>query len=203
MTTRRQRWFERLLAWSPVLLLGTLAAMTYWLNTQVRPAGLASDGSGRHDPDLVANNFKAVNLDPEGHIRQSLTAKRAQHYPDDDVTAFEEPAIVFTDPGKPRLEVTADRARLTGDREHVYLEGHATVVRDPTGADKNDGPITVKSEYLDVMPKQDRVVTDKFVTITDPRGTVSATGLELDNKARTVKFKARLAGQLQPQHTSP
>jgi len=41
------------------------------------------------------------------------------------------------------------------------------------------------------------------VTITDPRGTVRATGLELDNKARTVKFKARLAGQLQPQHTSP
>jgi len=67
MTTRRQRWKERLLAWSPVLLLGALAAMTYWLNTQVRPPGAASDGSSRHDPDLVANNFKAVNLDPDGH----------------------------------------------------------------------------------------------------------------------------------------
>jgi lipopolysaccharide export system protein LptC len=203
VTARRQRWVERLLAWSPVLLLGVLAAMTYWLNTQVRPAGSASDGSGRHDPDLVASNFRAVNLDAEGHIRQSLTAKRAQHYADDDVTAFDDPAIVFTDPGKPRLEVTADRARLSGDREHVYLEGHATVVRDATAADKTDGPIVVKSEYLDVMPKQDRVVTDKFVTITDPRGTTSATGLELDNKAKTVKFKARLSGQLQPQHSSP
>jgi lipopolysaccharide export system protein LptC len=202
VTTRRQRWIERVVAWSPVMLLGVLAAMTYWLNTQVRPEGSASDGSSRHDPDLVANNFRAVNLDPDGKVRQSLTAKRAQHYPDDDITAFDEPAIIFTDPGKPRLEVTADRGRLTGDREHVYLEGHAKVVRDASGADKNDGPVVVRSEYLDVMPKQDRVVTDKFVTITDPRGTVQATGLELDNKAKTVKFKSRLSGQLQPQHQS-
>jgi lipopolysaccharide export system protein LptC len=198
--TRRQRWRERLLAWSPVLLLGSLAAMTYWLNTQVRPAGSAADGSGRHDPDLVADNFKAVNLDPSGNIRQSLTAKSARHYPDDDITAFVQPDIIFTELGKPRLEVTADRARLTGNREHVYLEGNAKVVRDATDAEKSDGPITVRSEYLDVMPKEDRVVTDRLVTITDPRGTVSTIGVELDNKTKTVKFKSRLSGQLQPQN---
>jgi len=76
-------------------------------------------------------------------------------------------------------------------------------VRDATAEGKNDGPVVVKSEYLDVMPKQDRVVTDKFVTIADPRGTVSATGLELDNKVKTVKFKSRVSGQLEPQHQSP
>jgi lipopolysaccharide export system protein LptC len=200
VTTRRQRWFERLLAWSPVLLLGSLAAMTYWLNTQVRPAGSATDGSARHEPDLFAEKFKAINLDAEGHIRQSLTAARALHYPDDDTTTFEHPAIVFTDPGKPRLDVTADRAVLTGDREHVYLEGHAKVGRAATESAKPDGPVTVTSEYLDVMPKSDRVATDQPVTIADPRGTVHATGLELDNKAKTVKFKSHISGELQPQN---
>jgi lipopolysaccharide export system protein LptC len=202
MTTRRQRWFERLLAWSPVLLLGSLAAMTYWLNTQVRPAGSATDGSARHEPDLFAENFKAVNLDAEGHIRQSLTAARALHYPDDDTTAFEHPAIVFTDPGRPRLDVTSDHAVLTGDHEHVFLEGNAKVIRAATESAKPDGPVTVTSEYLDVMPKADRVSTDRAVTIADPRGMVQATGLELDNKAKTVKFKSRVSGQLQPQNTT-
>ena len=202
MTTRRQRWLERMLAWSPALLLGALAAMTYWLNTQVRPEGSATDGSGRHDPDLVAEHFSAVNLDAEGNIRQALSAARALHYPDDDTTHFEQAKIVFTDPGKPQVEVTADRATLTGDRNHVYLEGHAKVVREAAGGEKSEGPVTVTSEYLDVMPNDDRVVTDRLVTISDPRGSVTSTGLELDNKAKTVKFKSRLSGQLQPQNSS-
>ena len=107
--------------------------------------------------------------------------------------------IAFTDPGKPRLDVAADRAIVTGDREHVYLEGHVKAVREATSADRRDRPITVTSEYLHVIPKEDRIVTDRPVTITDPRGTVNATGLELDNKAKTVKFKSHLRGQLQPQ----
>jgi lipopolysaccharide export system protein LptC len=199
VTPRRQRWIERTLAWSPVLLLGVLAVMTYWLNTQVRPGGSATDGSTRHEPDLFAENFRAVNLDAEGRVRQALTALRAQHYPDDDTTLFDQPVIVFTDPDKPRLDVTADHATLTGDREHVYLEGHAKVVRAATDGPKPEGPIVVTSEYLDVMPNADRVVTDRPVTITDPRGSVNATGLELDNKTKMIKFKSHLSGQLQPQ----
>ena len=199
MKSRSQSLLERLVTWSPVLLLGSLAAMTYWLNTQVRIAIPDFDGSGRHDPDLFAEDFKAVNLDQDGRVRQSLSAARAQHYPDNDITAFDSPVMVFTDPGKPRLDVTADHATVTGDREHVYLEGHVKAVRAATASDQRDGPITVTSEYLHVIPKEDRIVTDRPVTITDPRGTVSATGLELDNRTKTVKFKSHLSGQLEPQ----
>jgi lipopolysaccharide export system protein LptC len=198
--SRRQALLDRLVAWSPVLLLGSLAAMTYWLNTQVRIAVPDFDGSGRHDPDLFAADFKAVNLDQDGRVRQSLTATGARHYPDNDVTVFEAPVIVFTDPGQPRLEVRADHGTVTGDREHVYLEGHVKVVRDASAGEERDGPIIVTSEYLHVIPKEDRIVTDRPVTVTDPRGTVNAIGLELDNKAKTVKFKSHLSGQLEPQN---
>src|SRR5262249_26418289 len=186
--------------WSPVLLLGSLAAMTYWLNSQVRIAVPDSTGSSRHDPDLFAADFKAVSLDQDGRVRQSLTAAAAQHFPDTDVTTFEAPVIVFTDPGKPRLEVTADHGTVTGDREHVYLEGHVKAVRDATSDEARDGPVTVTSEYLHVIPREDRILTDRPVTITDPRGTVNAAGLELDNKTKPVKFKSHLSGQLQPQN---
>ena len=125
MKSRTQSWVDRLVAWSPVLLLGALAALSYWLNLQVRVAGPAFDGSARHDEDVFVENFKAVNLDKDGRIRQALEARRAQHFPDDDTTVLDAPVIAFTDPGKPRLEVTADRARITGDREHAYFEGRA------------------------------------------------------------------------------
>jgi lipopolysaccharide export system protein LptC len=203
--SRAQAWLDRLVTWSPVLLLGALAALTYWLNAQVRIAGPTFDGSGRHDPDAFVDNFKAVNLDQNGLVRQALIAKRAQHFPDDDTTVLDAPVIAFTDPGKPRLDVTADRATVTGDREHAYCEGNVRAVYDAAAgapAGKSDGPITVTSEFLHVIPKEERIVTDRAVTITDPRGTIHAIGMELDNKAKTVKFKSHVSGQMQPQKSS-
>jgi lipopolysaccharide export system protein LptC len=205
VTSRGQTWFDRLIAWSPVLLLGALAALTYWLNAQVRVAGPAFDGSGRHDPDVFADNFKAINLDKDGRIRQALVARHARHFPDDDTTALDAPQIAFTDPGKPRLDVTADHATVTGNREHAYFEGHVKAVRQATtdAAGKTEGPVTFTSEFLHVIPKEERVVTDRAVTISDPRGTINATGLDYDNKAKTLKLKSRVSGQLQPQGKPP
>ena len=202
MRSRGRAWLDRLVTWSPVLLLGSLAALTYWLNAQVHVVSPAFDGSGRHEPDLFVENFKAFNLDQEGRVRQALTAKRADHFPDDDTTEFEDPVITFTDPGKPRLNVTADRGKITGDRENAYFIGHVKAVREAAAGDTGSGPVTMTSEFLHVIPNEEKIVTDRPVTITDPRGIINATGMELDNKTRTLRFKSRVSGQLQP-HTSP
>ena len=68
---------------------------------------------------------------------------------------------------------------------------------------KTEGPVTFVSEFLHVIPKEDRIVTDRPVTITDPRGTINSTGLEYDNKAKTLTLRSRVSGQLQPQSKSP
>lgn len=200
MTSRAQAWLDRLVAWSPVLLLGGLAALTYWLNAQIRPGENAFDGSNRHDPDVFVERFKAVALDREGHIRQSLEAARAEHFPDDDNTALDQPRIAFTDPGKPRLDVSADRGSVTGNREHAFFEGHVKAVRAATtdAEGKPDGPVVFESEFLHVIPKEDRIVTDRAVTISEPRATINATGLEYDNRSKQLKLKSRVSGQLQP-----
>ena len=189
---------DRLVAWSPALLLGAFAALTYWLNAQILVGNQKFDGSGRHDADLYIENFKAVSLDAQGRVRQALTAKVARHYPDDDTTEFEGPLITFSDPDKPQLSVTADRATVTGDREHAYFFGNVKGVRNATKADANDGPIVITSEYLHILPKEDRVLTDKAVTIKDPRGIINAVGMDFDNRSRKVKFSSHVSGQLQP-----
>jgi lipopolysaccharide export system protein LptC len=196
-----QAWLDRFVAWSPALLLGALAALTYWLNAQIRVGEPVFDGSNRHDPDVFVENFRAINLDKDGHIRQSLDAKRADHFPDDDNTALQAPRIAFTEPDKPRLDVASDRAVVTGNREHAYFEGHVKAVREPTtGADgKTEGPITFESEYLHVIPKADRIETDRPVKIYEPRGSINATGLEYDNKTKLLKLKSKVSGQIQPQ----
>ena len=196
--TTRQRLLDRLIAWSPLLLLGSFAALTYWLNAQILVGAPKFDGSGRHDPDLFIENFHAVGLDEKGRVRQALTAARAQHFPDDDTTQFDAPQITFNDPGKPKLTVTADHATVTGDRENAYFSGNVKGVREASATDPGDGPVVLTSEFLHVIPKEDRVVTDKAVTITDPRGIISAVGMEFDNRTKKVKFASRVSGQLQP-----
>lgn len=102
MSPDRRTTLDRLIAWSPVLLLGALAAFTYWLNTQVRAPAPAYDGSKRHDPDIFVENFRATMLDADGRVRQAIEATRAEHFPDDDTTTLTAPSITFTDPDNRR-----------------------------------------------------------------------------------------------------
>ena len=43
------------------------------------------------------------------------------------------------------------------------------------------------------------MITDKPVTIDDPRGIINATGMEFDNRSKKLKFGSKVHGQLLPQ----
>lgn len=202
MATRRGR-FYRLVSWSPVLLLGGLAALTYWLDAQVRPAAPSGDGTARHDPDLYIEKFSAVSFDSGGRVLQSLAAARAQHYPDDDSVDLAEVSLALTDPGKPRIAVTADAGTVSGDRETVTLRGNVRATRDPPAtkgprAGEPAGPATFTTDLLRVIPKLARAETDRPVTIEEARGIIRGTGMIFDNNAHTIKLKSAIRGTLQP-----
>jgi lipopolysaccharide export system protein LptC len=198
---RGRTWLDRLIAWSPVFLLGAFTALTYWLNAQVQPDAGKFDGSGRHDTDLYIEDFKAVSLDEEGRIRQSIIARLARHFPDNDTTELDSPLITFSDPDKPPVSITADRGMITGDQKNAYFTGNVKGVRAAAADEPDKGPVVITSEYLHVLPKEDKIETDKAVTISDPRGIINATGMEFDNKAKTFKFKSHVSGQMQPRST--
>ena len=203
---------DRLTNWSPILLLGSLAALTFWLDAQVQPPQPRVDGSARHDPNLFVERFRAITFDVDGRVRQSLAAQRAQFYPDDNSIDFASVSLVVTDPDSPRFTVTADSGSLTGDRETIALSGNVRAVRDALPAPakpkagKADagpgGPVTLTTEYLRVVPKQGRATTDRAVTIEEPRGIIRAVGMDIDTKAQTLKLKSGVRGTLQPQAPS-
>jgi lipopolysaccharide export system protein LptC len=204
---RGPRLTDRLVSWSPVLLLGSLAALTYWLDAQVQQKQARRDGTARHDPDLFITRFKAVSFGADGRARQSLAASRAQHYPDDESTDITALSLVLTEPGNPQLSVNADKGVVSGDRETISLYGNVHALRDAVPAkgaaakngDAPSGPVRVTTEYLKVVPKQSRAETDKAVTIEEPRGIIRAVGMVLDNRAKTLILKSDVRGTLQPQ----
>ena len=72
--------FDRLVAWSPVLLLGCLAALTYWLDAQVQSSPPRGDGASRHDPDLYIENLSAVSFEFLGRLRTARLFEDAPLY---------------------------------------------------------------------------------------------------------------------------
>src|SRR5260370_39448926 len=89
---------------------------------------------------------------------------------------------------------------VTGDRDHAYFFGNVKGVRDAAKGEANDGPVEMTSEYLHVLPKEDRVVTDKAVTIKDPRGRINAIGMEFGNRSKQDKVGPQVHRQLQTHH---
>src|SRR4030095_15230340 len=169
---------DRLISWSPVLLLGGLAALTYWLDAQVQTPPARRDGSTRHDPDLFLINFRATNFDENGRPKEALAARRGDHFPDDESAELANPMFKITPAGKPPFPVTADRGKISGDREHAYFTGHVEAHRDAEDAASAApgktpaGPITLTTDYLHVIPKVERVETNRPVTIKESRGII-------------------------------
>ncbi|HTP99642.1 MAG TPA: LPS export ABC transporter periplasmic protein LptC [Casimicrobiaceae bacterium] len=193
---------DRATAWSPVLLLGGLAALTYWLDSQVQPPPPRYDGSERHDPDIFIEGFRAVELDPQGRPRQAVAGTRAIHFGDDQTTEITDPLLSQTEEGKPEFRITAKSGRLSGDRKEVSFTGNVRAVREagPTVPGESPaGPVTMTTEFLHVVPDKEFAQTDKAVTIEEPRGIIHSVGLTLDNKAKTLKLRSGVNGTLQPQ----
>ena len=150
------RILDRLVAWSPVLLLGALAALTYWLDAQVQPPAPRRDGSTRHDPDLFIEDFT------RGDVRRARQAARnarrpsaPMHFPDDDSAELVEPRLSL-------YRSRASRAaRHRGPRPHRRAIASRAISpatcasmrdADPTPAEDGSpsGPVTLSTESLHV-----------------------------------------------------
>jgi len=154
---RTREIIDRFVAWSPVLLLGALAALTYWLDAQVTTPTARRDGSTRHDPDLFLQDFKAITFDAKGNPHETLSAARAEHFPDDESAELTKPRLSLADPGRPTLTVTADHGRIDGDRNSGDFSGNVRVERaadpKPTSDGRPSGPVTVTTRALHVTTK--------------------------------------------------
>ena len=193
--TRVARVLNQLTTWFPVVLLAVLAALTYWLDAQVQ-RGDRTAGIATKEPDYYLEDFSAKRFGKDGGVVQQVAAKKMTHYPEGTPTEVVSPHLINTPPGKAPLRVTADAGRITSDNEHVYLTGNVVGVRE---AYAGHGKLTVSTEYVHVRPREERADGNKRVTIVDDNGTHVGNAFEVDNKARTVRLRNGVTGEIQAQ----
>ena len=172
-------------SWLPLAVLGFLVGLTLWLNQLVQPREARADGSLRHDPDLMVENFSARKLDPDGTVRYTLAARKMVHYPDDDSAHLDTVQVVAFEPKQPKMTATADRGRLEQGGDRVWIEGNVVLVRE---GDARAGASTLTTQALLVLPNEGKANTTSDVMLVNPQGTAHAKGMELDNNTRTIRL---------------
>jgi len=172
-------------SWLPLVVLALLVGLTLWLNQLVQAPQVRNDGSRRHDPDLVVENFNAKKLGTDGRVLYTLAAKKMVHYPDDDSAHLESLTMEAFEPGQPKLTVTADRGRLEQGGDRVWIEKNVVITREP---DAKMAALRVTTDQLLVLPDAGIARTSSEVHLQSAMGRAVAQGLELDNKTRTLKL---------------
>lgn len=179
-------------SWFPVVLLASLAMLTYWLDAQVQRNG-TGEGRANKDPDYYLEDFAATRFGRDGSIVQRLTAKKMMHYADNLPTELLQPTLIDTPPGRPPMQVSSDLGKVSQDNNHVYLTGHVVATRE---ANARQSKLYLSTDYLHVLPREEKAVTDHKVTITDAMGTHVGGAMEMDNKARTLRLYDGVTGQI-------
>lgn len=188
------RFNEKARAWLPLLPLVLLLAATYWLNQQVQPLPQVQSQQ-RHDVDYVVDNFSAVTLNLQGQPRFTLAAEKLWHYPDDDTTHLQTPQLTSLYASRPPTVTTARTGMVSSKGEDVFLYDEVRVVRP---ASDGSGEQRFATDYLHVIPDRDWAETDQSVVMTSQYNVIRAVGMELDNKARTVRLLSRVRADHEP-----
>ena len=176
--------------WLPLGVLALLVGLTAWLDQLVQPAAPRADGKGRHDPDLVVENFSARKLGPDGRVLYTLAARKMVHYPDDNSSLLDALAFDAYEPRQPRVAITADRGRLESGTDRVWVEGNVLVRRE--AAEKIE-PLQLATDRVLILPDEGVARTKSDVRIESPSGHAVAAGFLLDNRARTLMLEKVLA----------
>lgn len=181
---------ERLSAWFPLLLLGALAALTFWLDRAVQ----LPDSAGnvlRHEPDYIVDQLSAVQMGADGRTKSTLTANKMLHYPDDDSTFLTMPRWVSYEAEAPPITVTSREGTVSSNGENIYFRDNVRVVRAAHG---EHSELVLETSVLHVIPNQNLAQTDQPVRITDANTVVNAIGLELNSETHVLKLLSQVKG---------
>jgi lipopolysaccharide export system protein LptC len=183
--------------WWPLAIAAGLAAVTFWLARLAQaPVSLDMGGFG-HDPDYVVERFQATAFDIDGKPRYRLAAERMTHYMDDDTTALAQPRFLREVAGQPTWRVAATRGVVSSNGENVHLLDDVQVERVAAGPSPS---LTLTTNYLWVIPEADILRTDRPITLRQGTSQVTAGGMEVEGKQRTLALAGRVKGIYESRH---
>lgn len=174
---------------SPLILLIFLALLTFWLDRITRPSEQGGGDDLYVNPDYIVDDISGIRMDHERGIQRKFTAERLFHYLDEEITQMEQVSFINIEPEKPLMRLSADRAEIKSKGKNIYLTGNVTAIR---GTDDEKSKITLMTDFLQLIPDESLVKTDRAVTIARLNTTIHSTGLEFNNHIGEIQLLSKV-----------
>jgi lipopolysaccharide export system protein LptC len=155
----------------PLALMLALALLTFYLERAVR-VDEQHPSLRRHDPDYLLTNFTTTTYGRDGSAESTLSAARMVHYPDDDSTELAAPRMVQAKKPGPRLTVTADARRPQA---------------------------RMTTSFLHILQDRALVRTDREVSISDERRSLSGRGMEYHSESSEFILRNDVRARFEPE----
>ncbi len=178
----------RFISLAPLVLLVILAAGSFWLERAVT-AGFSGDGKRRHDPDFWAEDVVVRKYGADGRLRNTLSAARMTHFPDDDTTLVDRPVMRYH--RRPPVIVSGQQGLISKDGREIVLLGEASVVRE---SPKNAPSMEISTQLLTLHPDSERAESQAPVVITQGKSVIHGSKLEADNGSGVTTLHGPVRG---------
>ncbi len=200
----REAW-DRFLLYLPVVFMGTLALLTYWLVRTAPPiAEPEVKKTVSHSPDYFLEGFSVKTFDATGRIKSEVSGDKARHYPDTQWLEIDAIRIRTFDENGRVTTATANRGLTNKDGSEVQLIGKAVVLRESDTTGSRTIPRTeYRGEFLHAFLNTEQVKSPKPVELTRGSDRFSADSLDFDNIEQQFVLQGRVRGTLVPEPDKP
>ena len=186
----------------PLLLMGTLTLVTFWLVKKNAPAEESAIERVRlHEPDYTISNGALSALNESGDTKYRVLGKKVIHYDDDASIDIETPRIRLFPPEKSPVTVKADKGHLDGDLTILDLIDNAEIFRPQQAASASEPArprMLARSSYFKVLINDDIIKTDKPITLEQGVSVMHSTdGGVFNNIEQSMVLSGQVKGRIE------
>jgi lipopolysaccharide export system protein LptC len=142
-------------------------------------------------------DFTMLAFNEDGKEAFSLSAPLLERDPEGKSLSINKPVFTFPDGNSQIWTANAESAWVSDKAREVQLREHVTIIgpKSPKGLRTE-----FRSELLSVFPKENRIHSDKLVTITHGTSILKGLGLEAQMKTRRVQLLAKVQAHYAPKN---
>lgn len=172
------------------MLLALLGAVgSFWLLELLNRADEeAQAGLRMNEPDYIVERFSFVRLNHDGKPAYIISGDKLTHRPIDDSSEIDKPIVRSLAADQPPMLIRSKTARVDDINSRVTLREDVKIDRAASGANKE---LHLETDKLVIFPDEDRMETDRPVTLRSGDATAQGIGLKADNATRQLNLAGR------------
>ena len=191
-----------LLRLMPLILMGGLTLVTFWLVQKGAPPEKSSLERVRlHEPDYTITNGALSALNEIGSTKYRILGKKVIHYDDDASIDILAPRMRLFQIDKAPVTVKSDKGHLDGDLTILDLIDNASISRPAQTATASQAAtlrMLASSTYFKVLINDDIIETDRPVTLEQGMSIMhSAEGGKFNNVEQSMTLSGHVKGRIE------